>query len=100
VSNSEWQRDQAEGAKAMREKRERDAAELHALREVAERARYLIEDIEAVVAEADRPKGGMQAPFLHDLSAQTRQPSFVSWARRAARSIRSALARLEEVARG
>ena len=66
----------------------RDAtAEIARLRVVAA---DLADELECAVAEAERVRGGMHAPFLEPLSSAIRLPSFVTWARKTAKRLREA----------
>ena len=49
----------------------------------------IVDDLRALVAEADRPRGGMQAPWFHELANALQLPSVVRWARRHVKAVGS-----------
>jgi hypothetical protein len=50
-------------------------------------AEMVATDLSRLVAQADRPSGGMQVPDHHELASAARLPSVVTWARRALRTL-------------
>lgn len=70
-------------AAALAEHEARVAAEQRAQRAEAEvaRLRPIADDLRDLVREADRPKGGMQVTWFHELAGAVRMPSVVRWAR-------------------
>jgi hypothetical protein len=55
----------------------------------------IVETFEAVIHEADRPKGGMQVPFGGDFEGALRLPSVMRAVRWWAKRLRAALAKEE-----
>lgn len=55
----------------------------HELSEPSAVSRYasVLSDLRELVAEVDRPPGGMHAEWFHDLSSAKQLPSVVRWAR-------------------
>lgn len=56
-------------------------AEIDRLRAEVAARQEIVDDLRALVAEADREPGGMRVPWLHDLAGAVRMPSVVRWAR-------------------